>query len=298
MKLVGLPQSREFARNMAEGEGVACVDVDYRQFPDGESYVRVDGDVAGADVGIVAAMHPPNESLVGTLLLAETLEELGAARVGLVAPYLAYLRQDERFKPGEGVSSRYVAKILSGHVDWLATVDPHLHRIPSLDEIYSIPTLAVSAADDIGQWVQQQVDNPMIIGPDTESEQWVEQVGRAADAPHIILEKERLGDRTVEVDTEPLPDQDHRTPVVMDDIISSGGTMVETVKQLIRCGLRSPICIGIHGLFADDAYRDLTQSGVEQVVTTNTVAHHCNEIDVTGTVARALAEWSVTRSDS
>ena len=291
MKLVALPHSREFARSMAESEGFGCLDVDYRQFPDGESYVRVDGDVAGADVGIVTSMHPPNESLVGSLLLAETLEDLGADRVGLVAPYLAYLRQDQRFKPGEAVSSRYVAKILSGHVDWLATVDPHLHRIPELDEIYTIPTLAVSAADDIGQWVRREVDRPMIIGPDSESEQWVERVARAADAPHIILEKERIGDRTVEVDTEPLPDQDHRTPVVMDDIISSGGTMVETVKQLVRRGLRSPVCIGIHGLFADAAYRDLAQSGVEQVGTTNTVAHHCNKIDVTGTVARALAGW-------
>ena len=290
-KLLSLPTAGHLSCGLAERAGWSIADLEHRHFPDGESYVRLLESVDGDEVAVTATLHPPNEALMDAYLAAETARDLGAERVGLIAPYLGYLRQDRRFKEGEGVTSRYVAGLISNAFDWLATVDPHLHRLDSLAEIYRIPALSIAAAEPIGEWVAENVDRPMLIGPDDESEQWVAEVADVAGAPHQILQKERVGDRTVQVDTDALPESSERTPVVMDDIISSGGTMIETVQRLRQKGLRSPVCVGIHGLFAENAYDELRKSGAETVVTTNTVAHPSNAIDVTGVIAEAVGAF-------
>jgi len=133
------------------------------------------------------------------LFAADTARDLGARRIGLVAPYLAYMRQDIRFHAGEAVTSRTFAAILSRHLDWLVTVDPHLHRYHELSEIYRIPTQVVHAAPFLASWIKRNVARPLIIGPDLESEQWVSQVAADADAPFLVCEKIRSGDRHVTI---------------------------------------------------------------------------------------------------
>jgi ribose-phosphate pyrophosphokinase len=163
------------------------------------------------------------------------------------------MRQDRRFMPGEAITSRQVAHLLSEAFDWLVTVDPHLHRYGSLAEIYSIPTHVIHAAPLISQWIRMNVANPLIIGPDSESEQWVAAVAEDARAPHSVLEKTRRGDRRVEIKLRDLDRWKDRTPVLVDDIISSGQTMLEAVRLLAAQGWAAPVCIAVHGLFADQA---------------------------------------------
>ena len=260
-----------------------------RRFPDGESYVRVDAPPAGRDVILACTLHQPDEKLLPLFFLAATLRELGAARVGLVAPYLAYMRQDRRFHDGEGVTSAYFARLVSGAVDWLATVDPHLHRRGTLAEIYSIPALVVHAAPLIVAWIREHVHRPLLVGPDAESEQWVRAVAALAGAPHVVLQKVRRGDRDVEVSV-PEVERWRRssTPVVVDDIISTARTMAETVGHLRRAGLEPPVCVGVHAVFAGHAYADLIGAGAGRVVTCNTIAHESNAIDVHGALADAV----------
>src|SRR6185503_12811188 len=121
---------------------------------------------------ILCTLADPDAKFLPLIFAAATARELGAARVGLVAPYLAYMRQDRRFNPGEAVTSRYVAKLISGAFDWLVTVDPHLHRYGALGEIYTIPTRAIHAAPLMSDWIRRNVPDPLIVGPDSESEQW------------------------------------------------------------------------------------------------------------------------------
>ena len=174
------------------------------------------------------------------LFAAATARELGASRVGLVAPYLAYMRQDRRFKPGEAVTSRQVARLLSDAFDWLVTVDPHLHRYSSLADIYSIPTHVVHAAPLIAEWIKANVTNPLIIGPDSESEQWVAAVASDVGAPYSVLEKVRHGDRDVEIRLKDLEQWKGRTPVLVDDIISTGRTMIEAVRLSVFARMAIP----------------------------------------------------------
>ncbi len=172
-----------------------------------------------------------------------------------MAPYLAYMRQDHRFHPGEAITSAAFATHLSAAFDWLVTVDPHLHRYKALSDIYTIPAVAAHAAPEIARWIAREVKDPVLIGPDTESKQWVGEVAALAGAPFEVLRKRRHGDRDVEVS---MPDLDRwraSTPVLVDDIISSGETMRVTLEHLAGMGLKPAVCIGVHGIFAGDAYR-------------------------------------------
>lgn len=262
--------------------------LEQRRFPDGESYLRIHSDCAGQDCVILCNLFHPNERTLSLLFLADTLRDCGARSVGLVTPYLAYMRQDKRFQPGECVSSRPFAKLLSGAFDYLVTVDPHLHRYASLDEIYSIPSRVVQAAPLIANWIQARIPQPLLIGPDSESEQWVAQVAELAGAPFQILQKERRGDYDVCVSLPDLNNAERHTPVLVDDIISSGRTMLETIKHLQSAGLPRAVAIGVHGIFAGDAYNRLTE--VADVVTTACIPHLSNQIDIAEPIAVAVKE--------
>jgi ribose-phosphate pyrophosphokinase len=258
-------------------------------FPDGETYLRFLTDPPARAVALICTLDRPNEKILPLLLAAATARELGATKVGLVAPYLAYMRQDRRFKPGEAVTSREFARLLSSGFDWLVTVDPHLHRYDSLAEIYGIPTRAVHAAPLISRWIKTNVERPLIIGPDRESEQWVSAVAEEAGAPYAVLDKVRRGDREVEITARNLRDLDVRTPVLVDDIISSGRTMIETVRLLIGRGATKPVCVAVHGVFADDSSALLAEAGA-RLVTSNTIPHATNGMDVGEILADAIRE--------
>jgi ribose-phosphate pyrophosphokinase len=187
------------------------------------------------------------------------------------------------------VTSRQVARLFSEAFDWLVTVDPHLHRYGSLSEIYTIPTRIVHAAPLISAWIGAHVENPLIIGPDSESEQWVSEVATDAGAPYTVLTKVRHGDRDVEITIKDIDRLTGRTPVLVDDIISSGRTMLESVRLVGAAGRGKPVCLAVHGIFADRADALLAQGGA-RVVTSNSIPHLTNEIDVGTILADAVRE--------
>lgn len=285
-----VPGCEDAAARVRERLGAEAGVAKFRFFPDGELYVRLDTDVGGREVVIVGSLDRPADKLLPLWFLAATARDLGAARVGLAAPYLAFMRQDHRFHPGEGITAAYFAKLLCGAVDWLVTVDPHLHRLGALDGLYSIPTTVVKSSEAVAAWIRANVARPLIVGPDAESAQWVRPVADACGAPVIVLEKTRRGDRDVSVTAPDVAAHGDRTPVIVDDIISTGRTMIETVQQLARAGAPAPTCVGIHAVFADGALDDLRAAGAARVVSCNTVTHATNEICVFDAFAAAVAQ--------
>lgn len=285
--LFPLPGNERLAAELARKVPVEVGRLTVRRFPDGESYVRLDTPVAERDAVLLCTLHRPDDKILPLLFVAAAAAELGAARIGLVAPYLAYMRQDRRFQEGEGVTSTYFARILSRAVDWVVTVDPHLHRRATLSEIYSVPTRVVHAAPFVAEWIRVNVERPLLVGPDAESEQWVRAVAGAG-VPHVVLEKVRHGDRDVEVSLPRVEEWAAHTPVLVDDIISTARTMIETVKHLKRTGLPKPVCIGVHAVFAQGAYQELMAAGAERVVTSNTIPHQTNAIDLTSPLAEGV----------
>lgn len=280
--LFPLPGNEELAKALAVKLKAEMGEATIRRFPDGESYVRILSDVKGKKVVLVCSLHQPDEKLLPLYFLSNVAKDLGAKCTCLVAPYLAYMRQDKIFHKGEGVTSRYFARLVSGFADSLVTVDPHLHRISSLGEVYSIPTEVVHAADAISNWIKKHIENPVLVGPDSESEQWVSEVAKNAGAPFLVLEKTRHGDRDVEVSVPQVEAFKNHTPVLVDDIISTARTMIETVGHLKKADMKAPVCIGVHAVFSGNAFWDLLHSGVEKVVTCNTIPHASNAIDLSG----------------
>lgn len=265
--------------------------INIRQFPDGETYLQIVNDIKGRDVIVVASLDYPNDKIMPLLIFAQTAKELGAKRIGLIAPYLAYMRQDKRFNSGEAITSKTFAKLLSVDFDWMVTMDPHLHRYHSLDEIYTIPTAVTHATSAISQWIKQHIKNPALIGPDQESEQWVAEVANGAAAPYQIATKVRTGDRTVAVTIPDLSMFRTHTPVLVDDIISTAQTMMAVTKQFCENGINAPVCIGVHALFAGDAYKDLQHAGAHQIITCNTIAHPSNAIDIAKPIIEGLMQF-------
>jgi ribose-phosphate pyrophosphokinase len=265
--------------------------VEQRSFPDGEAYVRLTEEVSGQDVLIFCSLDHANDKVLPLLFAADAARFQGARRVGLVAPYLAYMRQDRMFHDGEAVTSRTFARLLSGAFDWLLTVDPHLHRYASLGAIYSIPTTVVSASRAIAEWIGSNVAEPVIVGPDAESEQWVEQVATFISAPHAIFSKTRAGDYDVRLDGSQLPAL-HGTPVVVDDLISSARTMASAVTALRAKSPNVPVCVGVHALFAGDGYQVLRKAGPARICTTDTIPHQTNGIPMAGDLAAVIEHWA------
>lgn len=287
--LIPLPGNEHLAAGIAGAIDAEIGMLEMHQFPDGETYLRFACDVAGRSVILLCTLARPNELVMPLLLAADAARDLGASEVALVAPYLAYMRQDRRFRSGEAVSSRTFARLLSNAFDWFVTVDPHLHRYASLDTIYSIRSRVVQAAPSIARWIEANVTDPVIVGPDIESEQWVSGVARLIGAPHFVLTKSRTGDRRVSVTLPDIEPFAHRRPVIVDDIGSSGQTLVAAVRELNGAGFETSCCIVVHALF-DRKVEDLFDDRSVEIVSTDTVAHATNAIALGGDLAKAVEE--------
>ena len=287
--ILAMPGNDDLAQKLSEHLAAGPGRCEIRRFPDGESFVRIDSEVKGRDVIIACTLDRPDDKFLALGFLAATARELGAASVGLVAPYLAYMRQDKSFHAGEGVTSVYFGRLLSQQIDWLVTMDPHLHRRASLSEIYSIPTRVTHAGPAIADWIRTNVKSPVIIGPDSESEQWVAAVAKRAGAPFDVLQKVRTGDRSVKVSTPDRGRWPGRTPVLVDDIVSTARTMIAAAGELRAAGYADIVAVGVHALFADNALSDLQDAGVDRVATCNTVVHPSNQIDVTAYITGAVS---------
>jgi ribose-phosphate pyrophosphokinase len=272
-----LPGNDVLCAQLARLAGGELTILEARNFPDGETYLRFAGDLEGRDLILVCTLDRPDAKIPALFFAAEAARELGARRIGLVAPYLCYMRQDKRFLPGEAITSRSFAAWLSRSFDWLVTVDPHLHRHRTLAEIYSIPARALSAAPLVGDWIKKNVRQPFLIGPDVESRQWVEAVAAACGAPWTVMEKTRLGDRTVQEKVSSIPLLAGRIPVLLDDIASSGATLLEAARLLPVSG--SITAVAIHALGDEKRDAALADAGL-RLVTTNTVAQTGATIDV------------------
>jgi ribose-phosphate pyrophosphokinase len=287
--VMALPGNEALGAALAGALSAEAGRLTVRRFPDGESYVRIEAPVRGKEVALACTLRDPDLRLPALLFAAATAKELGAIRVGLVAPYLAYMRQDKRFQEGESITSVHFARLLSGHFDWLVTVDPHLHRRSSLADIYAVPAVAVHAGPALAAWIKAHVPSPIVIGPDSESEQWAAEVARGAGAPWLVLEKTRRGDRDVTVSVPDAGRLRGHTPVLVDDIISTARTMIAAAARVAGLGAAPPVCVGVHAVFAGDAQAELRAAGAARIITTNTIPHPTNAIDIVPAIAEALA---------
>lgn len=286
--IFGLPGNETIARNISLKTEIPVGEMIFRHFPDEETYIRILSDVSGKEIILIATLYQPDSKFLGLYFLSRLLKDTGALKISLIVPYLAYMRQDKRFYTGEAITSEYFATLLSSFADELITIDPHLHRRNSMSEIYTIPCKVLHAAPLISGWIKKNIDMPLLVGPDSESEQWVAETAAKMNTPYIVLNKTRLSDTEVIISVPNVEQYKDYTPVLVDDIISTAKTMIVTIKHLKEAGLKPVTCVGVHGLFAGNAYDDLVKSGAGRIVTCNTIIHPSNEIDVTDLIINSL----------
>lgn len=286
--LFSFPENETLTKKLSDRSGLKIGKAEFGRFPDGESKFRIDEELAETEIYVVCSLDRPDSKIVPLLFFSETARSLGAEKIHLVAPYLCYMRQDKVFHPGEGISSRYFASLISRYVDSVLTIDPHLHRIHNLEDIFSVKATTLHATQLFAEYIRKNVKNPILIGPDSESSQWVSEVAKESDSPFTILEKNRKGDRDVEVSVPQIETYRNHTPVLIDDIVSTGKTLLKTIAHLKNAGMQAPICLCVHGIFADNSYRELIESGANTIITTNTIDHVSNRIDISALIAETL----------
>ena len=287
MILFAFPEMRPLAEDLAPAIGAELRTLDWHRFPDGESLIALPGELAGADVALLATLRDPDRLALPLRFAAATAREMGARRVGLIAPYLGYMRQDRRFEAGQAVSAPLFAQFLGQSFDWLVTVDPHLHRIARLEDVFPMPAMRVASAPLLADWIGTNIPDAVLLGPDSESQQWVAEVARLAERPHEVLRKVRSGDRKVDVSVPESAALREGTPVILDDIASSGTTMARAVERLLAAGTTAPVCLVIHAVFADGAEDAILSAGAARIVSTDTIPHPSNAIGVSGLLADA-----------
>lgn len=216
--IFSFPGNKRFAHQLANKLHIEEGELVIKRFPDGESYVRINSTVKNKVAILFCTLNNPDNKILSLMFTAQTLKELGAKKIILISPYLPYMRQDKRFEPGEAITSQLFAEFLSNWVDYLITIDPHLHRIHHLSSIYSIPVLTLHAHAEIAQWIKENIKSPFLIGPDSESEQWVSEIAEQLKAPYIVCSKNRLSAHKVKIDIPPFSSTTE-TLILMDDII-------------------------------------------------------------------------------
>lgn len=287
--MLGFPESGDRAARVA-----AAADLDFRelavhQFPDGETRIVLPCSLP-EDVFIYRSLDRPNEKIVELILAAATSRQLGAVRLTLVAPYLCYMRQDKAFNPGEAVSQQVVGKLLADYFDAVVSVDPHLHRVHRLaDAIPAKSAVSITATEAMARYLDGRLENPILIGPDEESKQWVASIAERSKLEYYVGRKHRIGDREVVVS---LPGAAYggRHVVLVDDIASTGRTLAAASRELSRYQPASITVMITHALFVGDALAEITAAGVDQVWSCDSIQHPSNRISLAGSLAQALRE--------
>lgn len=280
------------ARAVAKITGFGLTETETRRFPDGELYLRVEGDASGEDVAIIQSLDMrPDRLLMEYCLVADAVRGIGCRTVTAVVPYLAYARQDARFKPGEPISIKLVATLIeSAGTDRLISVDAHLHRLKGLDQLFSIPTLNLTAMPLLAKYYAEnyRARDIVVVGPDSESEQWAKSVADVLSVEYVILKKERLGDRDVRVSGS-VPVKGKRV-VVVDDIISTGGTLAEAIRGLRSRGAKRVDVLVTHALLTEGALPRLRKAGMSHLISTDSVPRSSSKVSLAPLIASALKE--------
>lgn len=284
-----LPASARDAARLAALVGIPFHEIAIHDFPDGE--IRVTAAPAAPVTILYASLDHPNEKLIALMFAAEALRRGGARRLVLLAPYLCYMRQDAAFHTGEAISQRVIGPLLARYADRVITVDAHLHRTPEIGAVFpGIASDNLSAMPAIADALRRAGIDPatIVVGPDAESLPWVSDLAGRLGLSHTVAQKHRRSDRSVEI---AFPDQaliTGRPALIVDDIVSSGGTLMACARGLIAAGAVAVDAIATHALFPESLCREMVSSGIRSIRSTHSVPHSTNAITLDDLFAAAL----------
>lgn len=282
MRIVAGPASQLLATRVASLLKCGVDLTEYKQFPDGEVYCRVTGDIRGQDVVIIQSTYHASD-LIYLLELIDACDE--AASVTVVTPYFGYARQDKRFKPGEPITARALAKCVKA--DRVFTINIHDR---SVLKYFPCPAVDLNAAPELGNYIDgMELKDTTILAPDDGALNLVRSAAEPRNLHYDYLEKTRLSGEEVKIAPKNL-DITGNDVVIMDDIISTGGTIAEAIKLLKAQGVRDVYVACVHGVFVNNAYLKLHDAGVKDILATDTLEKAISKVSVASVIADAIKE--------
>ena len=284
--IASFKETNQIGKNVAAQLKAQHEEIQVKQFPDGESCIRIEQNPQNKNFLIIQSFaKESNKKINETILAAETAREHRAKKIILVATYLPYMRQDKQFNSYESVSAKTIVKLLSNYFDKIIAIDPHLHRIHSLKEI-SKNAKEITANNLISEYIKNNFSSDFqIVGPDKESFQWAKTIAKLSGKEAIILSKKRLSSTNVKIESTNLD----KNLIIIDDIISTGNTILETIKIAKKQGAKKIIVIGVHALLLGNTASLITKHA--ELITTNTVPNKFAKIDVSSLIASAIKQF-------
>ncbi|MEJ2213691.1 MAG: ribose-phosphate diphosphokinase [Gammaproteobacteria bacterium] len=284
--ILGFSEYDMQGKRLAKSLGLPYEAVRIHYFPDGESKVTLPPKLPD-HVIFCRSLNQPNDKLIELILAAKTARQLGAGHLTLVAPYLCYMRQDKAFSPGEAISQTVIGQLLADLFDDVITVDPHLHRTHHLiDAVPASKALTLSATLPMREFLQKLGDI-FLLGPDEESQQWLDAIAQDCCLSYCVARKKRLSDTEVQI-TLPEIDLQNKRVVLIDDVISSGETIAITGLSCFENGASSVDVLVTHPLFATGAIERLKQAGIGQIWSTDSITHSSNCIFLADLLAEGI----------
>ena len=289
--VMSLNNSQDTAKKIAKAIKAKYTQTEVSAFPDNDIYMRFNTKVKGEKVIIVESFANPdsNWALYSSIFAAQTAKRLGAKKVILVAPYLAFMRQDKEFKSGEAINAQIMGSLINSNFDKILTIDPHLHRIRKMKDLFTIEAKNLTANHEIAKFIKSKfiksnvkhhpsVSGPLIMGPDWESYQWADKISAELGVKDTVLHKDRHSSRDVDVKMTDNTNLKGMNVVIVDDIISTGNTMIKAAIKAKKLGAKSITAIGVHGLFVENGYKKM-EKYFNNIYTLNTINHKSNKID-------------------
>lgn len=289
LAIVAMPMDMEPAKRLADQLRVPLISVELGRFPDGETKLHLKS--AAPTSILYCSLYAPDPKIFPLILASSVLRRLGSRSITLVAPYLCYMRQDKAFRQGEPISQRVLGKVLSPWIDHIVTVEPHLHRTRNLDDVFvGVKTTALSAAPLFRQLIgRDDIDGEaIVIGPDEEAFAWTKAVAEQAGIPFATMSKKRLGDRDVKLELDPAISVEGRHVILIDDVVSTGGTLAAAARLLQSRGCKKIEALVAHALCKESEIAKLKQAGVSRLRSTDAIPHPTNAIEIAPLLADAL----------
>ena len=282
MYVIGGSASDRIAKDLSEELKTTLVNTTIKRFPDDELYIRILDDISKEHVIIVQTTYPDN-NIVELFLLQDAAKEAGAKKITVVIPYFGYARQDKKFLDGEPISAKAIAKLISLNADKVITVDPHKEYI--LD-FFTTPAFSCSAVPEIAKYLSQK-NIDLLLAPDKGALDRVKKASKIIGCDFDYMEKTRIDGTTVEIKPKNL-DVKNKNVEIIDDIISTGGTMAKSIKELKNQGAKKVFVSCTHGLFAGDAIKKLELAGCDEIISTDTIKSEFSKVKTSPVIKKIL----------
>lgn len=280
--ILGGTSAGRVAANLAKELHQPLLQVTFKRFPDSEFYVRLLSSVQGEEVVIVQTAYP-DEKIVELFLMQDAVRDAGAKKITVVLPYFGYSRQDKKFEEGEAISARAVAEHISLHADSVITVDPHKEHIL---RFFTVPAYSCSAVTSLAQYLKEKrID--FVLAPDKGAKDRAKEAAAFINCDYDYLEKTRI-DGTTTIITPKKLDAHGKHVAIIDDIISTGGTMANSIKELKKQGAKEVAVACTHGLFIGQAKEKLLAAGCDDIISTDTIENEFSKVSVAHCIAETF----------